>query len=124
MKSLRRTANVSTLHISAFIYKLSEVDHEFRRLSTMIKELAPNIPGFVGVESWQSIDGQFANTSYYWRDQESLKAFTAAPIHLYAKRQFSKWYDGYHVVISKVEHAYGDGSIEHFMSDSKKATFA
>jgi heme-degrading monooxygenase HmoA len=108
------------MYIAAFIYKPGEVDEEFHRLSAMIDEVAASLPGFVGAESWRSANGRLVNASYNWRDEESLKAFASAPKHLDAKRQFRKWYGGYHVVISKVERAYGDGSFEHFVPDSRR----
>ncbi|PRC91625.1 antibiotic biosynthesis monooxygenase family protein [Solimicrobium silvestre] len=108
------------MYIAAFIYKPSQIDQEFNRLSTIIGEIAHSIPGFIGAESWRSMDGLLVNASYYWRDQESLRAFATHPQHLDAKRQYRKWYEGYHVVVSKVERAYGDGSIKHFIQDSRQ----
>ncbi|KAF1050260.1 hypothetical protein [Xylophilus sp.] len=49
-----------------------------------------------------------------------LTAFASASTHLQAKRQFRRWYGGYHVVVSKVERACGDGSLEHFVPDSRR----
>jgi heme-degrading monooxygenase HmoA len=112
------------MYIAAFIYKPGEVDETFHRLSAMIDEVAASLPGFAGAESWRSADGQLVNASYYWRDEASLKAFATAPKHLDAKRQFRKWYGGYHVVISKVERAYGDGSVEHIVPDSRRLSGA
>lgn len=109
------------MYIAAFIYKPGQRDEEFDRLSALIDEVAASIPGFVGAESWHSSDGKRVNASYYWRDQESLRAFAAHPRHLDAKRQFRKWYEGYHVIVSKVERAYGDGSIQHFVPDGRRA---
>ncbi|EEE05639.1 antibiotic biosynthesis monooxygenase family protein [Burkholderia multivorans] len=108
------------MYIAAFIYKPGEVDEEFHRLSAIIDGIATSLPGFVGAESWRSADGRLVNASYYWRDEASLKAFASAPQHLDAKRQFRKWYGGYRVVISKVERAYGDGTVEHFVQDSRR----
>ncbi|MGE8364771.1 antibiotic biosynthesis monooxygenase family protein [Cupriavidus sp.] len=102
------------MYIAAFIYKPGETDEEFRRLSAAIDEVAAASPGFLGAESWRSPDGKLANASYYWRDQEALRAFATDPRHLDAKRQYRKWYDGYHVVVSRVERVYGDGSLQHF----------
>jgi heme-degrading monooxygenase HmoA len=107
------------MYIAAFIYKPGRVDEEFTRLSSIIDEVAASIPGFVGAESWRSHDGLLFNASYYWQDQESLRTFATDPRHLNAKRQFRKWYDGYHVVVSKVERAYGDGSLPHFVPDTR-----
>jgi heme-degrading monooxygenase HmoA len=51
--------------------------------------------------------------TYYWRDLESLHAFSRDPAHVEAKRQYARWYRGYHVVIAEVVRAYGDGGFEH-----------
>lgn len=108
------------MYIAAFIYKPGTIDDEFHRLSAIIDSVAASLPGFVGAESWRSADGQLFNATYYWRDQDSLRAFASSPEHLDAKRQFRKWYGGYHVVVSKVERAYGDGSFQHLVPDSRR----
>ncbi|AQV98568.1 antibiotic biosynthesis monooxygenase [Cupriavidus necator] len=108
------------MYIAAFIYRPGQADDAFHRLSALIDEIAAGMPGFVGAESWRSPDGQLFNASYYWRDKESLQAFATHPRHLDAKRQYRKWYDGYHVVISEVQRAYGDGSLQHFVPDSRR----
>ncbi|MFJ1251812.1 antibiotic biosynthesis monooxygenase family protein [Cupriavidus sp. CuC1] len=102
------------MYIAAFIYKPGEIDEKFQRLSAVIDDVAAGIAGFLGAESWRSPDGKLSNASYYWRDQEALRAFATHPRHLDAKRQYRKWYDGYHVVVSKVERVYGDGTLAHF----------
>ena len=51
------------------------------------------------------------NASYYWHDRAALEAFARHPRHLEAKRQYRRWYEGYHVVVSHVERAYGDGTL-------------
>ncbi|KVN07489.1 MULTISPECIES: DUF4188 domain-containing protein [unclassified Burkholderia] len=106
------------MYIAAFIYRLGQIDDEFRQLTETIDAVAASLPGFVGMESWRSADGLMFNASYYWRDEQTLRAFAAHPKHLDAKRQFRRWYDGYHVVVSKVERAYGDGSFRHLVPDS------
>ncbi|KVE35736.1 antibiotic biosynthesis monooxygenase family protein [Burkholderia sp. BDU5] len=108
------------MYIAAFIYRPGSFDDEFRRLTASIDDVAMSLPGFVGMESWRSTDGLMFNASYYWRDEATLRAFAAHPKHLDAKRGFRKWYDGYHVVVSKVERAYGDGSFQHLVPDSRR----
>jgi heme-degrading monooxygenase HmoA len=53
------------------------------------------------------------NVTYYWRDLESLRAFSHDPAHLEAKRQYARWYRGYHIVIAEVVRAYGDSAFAH-----------
>ncbi|NWE14294.1 antibiotic biosynthesis monooxygenase family protein [Pseudomonas yamanorum] len=103
------------MYIAAFIYKPGERHDEFQRLTDLIDALAARLPGYVGAESWRSADGGLINASYYWRDEASIRAFASHPTHLEAKRLYRRWYGGYHVVISKVERAYGDGTIGHLV---------
>jgi len=110
-----------SMYIAAFIYKPGQADETFRRLSAIIDDVAAGIPGFAGAESWRSPDGQLANATYYWRDLDSLQAFASHPRHLAAKRQYRRWYEGYHVVVSRVERAYGDGTLPHPVPDSRQA---
>ena len=46
------------------------------------------------------------------------------PRHLEAKRQYRKWYAGYQVVISRVERAYGDGTVSSFVANDRHARHA
>ncbi|MFW0757459.1 antibiotic biosynthesis monooxygenase family protein [Pseudomonas sp. H11T01] len=110
------------MYIAAFIYTPGQRDEEFNRLSAIIDEVAISIPGFVGTQSWSSADGQLVNASYYWQDEASIKAFASHPTHLEAKRQYRKWYEGYQVVISRVERAYGDGTIMSFVTNNRQGT--
>lgn len=107
------------MYIAAFIYTPGQQDAEFTRLSALIDEIANGLPGFVGAESWRSVDGLKINASYYWRDQDSLRAFATHPTHLEAKRQYRKWYAGFQVIISRVERSYGDGSMSLLVEDER-----
>lgn len=110
------------MYIAAFIYTPGQQDAEFTRLSALIDAIANDLPGFAGAESWRSADGQKINASYYWHDKESLHAFAMHPTHLDAKRQYRKWYDGFQVIISKVERSYGDGGIKLLVEDERHRT--
>ncbi|MGS0890947.1 antibiotic biosynthesis monooxygenase family protein [Burkholderia stagnalis] len=109
------------MYIAAFIYRPGEIDDAFRTLSAAIDALAASLPGFAGAESWRSADGMQVNATYYWHDEASLRAFASDPRHLEAKRQYRKWYGGYHVIVSKVERAYGDGAFAHWVPDTRAA---
>lgn len=106
----------------AFIFEPKNYDEEFYKLDTAIQEFAESIEGFIGKESWQSADGKIMNSTYYWENEEAIKTFSSHPKHIEAKRQYSKWYKGYHIVISKIERSYGDGGITHITPDSRKST--
>lgn len=97
----------------AFIFEPGEYDEEFHALDALIQEVAESMEGYMGKESWQSADGAKKNSTYYWKDEQSIKEFSSHPRHLEAKRQYARWYNGYHVVVSEVRRSYGDGGISH-----------
>ena len=108
------------MYIAAFHYLPGTYDAEFHRLNDIIDSVAKASPGFVGSESWRSVDGTQANATYYWRDLDSLKAFSTHPAHQEAKRQYARWYEGYHIVISQVIRSYGDGKLPHFTRNERE----
>lgn len=101
------------MYSAAFIYQPGEYDTEFHRLNNIIQAAAEAMPSYLGVESWQSADGTLKNATYYWSDMAALKEFSMHPSHLEAKRNYSTWYQGYHIVISEVIRSYGDGAFPH-----------
>ena len=102
------------MYSAAFLFRPGTYDAEFHRLNGLIDEAAKSNPGFIGVESWQSADGKTLNATYYWASLEDLKKFSQHPKHLEAKKQYSRWYDGYHIIVSEVLRSYGDEKIDHF----------
>ena len=70
----------------------------------------------MGNESWQSADGLRLNSTYYWRDNDTLRAFSSNPKHVQAKKQYA---NGYHIVVSKVERSYGDNSFVHTLPNDR-----
>lgn len=105
---------------ASFIFEPGQYDDEFHRLNDLIREAANATPGFLGSESWRSPDGTRTNATYYWADLEALKEFSSHPRHLEAKRQYSRWYAGYHIVVSEVIRSYGDGAFPHFTPNEKR----
>ncbi len=103
----------------AFIFKEGELDQEFFELDGLIEEAAQSTDGFVGKESWEDRSSGRKNSTYYWRDEAALRAFSRNPLHLDAKRQYQRWYDGFHVVISRIEKTYGDGALNSFLPDER-----
>ncbi|MDT8408341.1 MAG: DUF4188 domain-containing protein [Wenzhouxiangellaceae bacterium] len=100
------------IYSAAFIFRPGTYDEQFHALNALIEAAARANPGFIESSTWFSTDGSRVNATYYWTDLESLKAFSDHPAHLEAKRLYANWYEGYQVVISKVERIYGDGHIE------------
>jgi len=101
---------------AAFIFEPGTYDARFHELNALIGAAARATPGYLGVESWRSPDGSRANATYYWESLEALRQFSQHPHHLEAKREYQRWYLGYHIVISEVIRAYGDGSFAHITS--------
>ena len=94
------------MYSAAFIFKPGTYDDEFHRLNGLIDEAAKNTEGYLGAETWKSGDGKVLNATYYWDNLE-------------AKKQYSRWYDGYHIVISEVLRSYGDETIPHFTPNDR-----
>ena len=108
------------MYCVAFIYEPGEYDAEFHRLNTLIDEVAQSMRDFLGAESWKSADGQKFNATYYWENMEALKEFSHHPKHLEAKQQYSRWYKGFHIVISEVIRSYGDGFFLHITANERE----
>jgi heme-degrading monooxygenase HmoA len=108
------------MYIAQFIFKPGTYDQEFHRLNDLIDEVAKSLPGFVGAESWVSSDGSTRNASYYWSNLEDLKTFSRHPRHLEAKRQYTRWYEGFQIVISQVLQSYGDGGLAHLTPNERQ----
>jgi len=102
-----------------FIFKPGKYDSEFHFLDNLIQGVAESMEGYLGKESWKSEDGNKVNSTYYWQDELSIKEFSSHPRHIEAKRQYSKWYDGYHIIISKIQRSYGDNNIEHITPNER-----
>jgi hypothetical protein len=80
---------------AAFIFRPGTYDDEFHRLNKLIDAAAKATEGFLGSETWKSFD------------------------HLEAKKQYSRWYDGYHIVVSEVIRSYGDDVIQHLTPNDR-----
>jgi heme-degrading monooxygenase HmoA len=108
----------------SFIFEPGTYDARFHELNALIDAAAKDTPGYVGVESWRSADGLRANATYYWASLEALREFSSHPKHIDAKRQYQRWYRGYHIVIAEVVRSYGDGAFEHFTPNTRASRMA
>lgn len=80
---------------------------KYEETSAKMVELAQKIPGFLGVESVRNENG-FGNTTVYWKDKESIKAWRNHKKHKKAKKRARAiWYEKYFLRIVKVENNYG-----------------
>ena len=104
---------------ASFIWEPGVYDDEFQQLNAKIEELARSLPGFLGSDAWQSADGSRRSAVYYWESLEALKTFSTDPDHQAAKRQYSRWYKAYHVVVAEVLRTYGDGGLDHVTPNSR-----
>jgi heme-degrading monooxygenase HmoA len=109
---------------ASFIWEPGIYDAEFHQLNAAIDQVARSLPGFLGVESWQIADGTRKCANYFWEDLDTLKAFSLHPAHLEAKRQYARWYNGYHIVVSEIIRSYGDNSFVHITPNERKRTSA
>ena len=107
------------MYSAAFIFKPGTYDDEFHRLNDLIDEAARNTEGYIGAETWRSADGEILNATYYWETLDALKTFSRNPHHLEAKKQYSRWYEGYQIVVSEIVKSYGDGAIDHFTPNDR-----
>jgi heme-degrading monooxygenase HmoA len=108
------------MYSAAFIFEPGQYDAEFHRLNELIDSVARSLPGFLGVELWQSADGRRRNATYFWDSLDTLKTFSTHPAHQEAKRQYARWYSGYHIVISEVVRSYGDGALTHITPNERQ----
>lgn len=107
------------MYSAAFIFKPGTYDDEFHRLNGLIDAAANATKGYLGAETWKSPQGDMFNAIYYWETLAALQEFSRHPTHLEAKKQYSRWYDGYHIVISEVIRSYGDDTITHFTPNNR-----
>ena len=104
---------------AAFIFEPGIYDARFHELNASIDAAARATPGYLGAESWRSPDGSRANATYYWDSLDALRAFSQHPRHVEAKREYQRWYRGYHIVVSEILRSYGDGAFAHFTPNAR-----
>jgi heme-degrading monooxygenase HmoA len=110
------------MYSAAFMFSVGTLDDEFHRLNGLIDAAADETNGFIGSESWVSASGDVRNATYYWETLEALQTFSRHPKHLEAKKQYQRWYDGYHIVVSEIIRSYGDDGIEHFTPNDRASS--
>jgi heme-degrading monooxygenase HmoA len=108
------------MFMASFIFKPGNYDAEFFALDGAIEEVATSLEGYVGRKKWLSEDGKTQNSVYYWDNKQALTEFAKHPKHKLAKKQYKKWYDGYHVEIAEVMMSYGDRTLETLTPDIKQ----
>ena len=100
-----------------FIFRPGTYDEDFHELDGQIDAFARSLPGFRATETWRSPDGDVINATYYFDDMASVRELSQFPQHLQAKSEYTRWYDGYQIVVSEVTASYGDGRLPHVTRD-------
>ncbi len=93
---------------SIFNYYLSDNLDGYAVYDDLTLELAKQMPGYLGYESFKH-DGRGAFISY-WKDMDAVRAWASEPQHIEAKKLGkSHWYKYYHSVIAEVKtmHVHG-----------------
>ncbi|GAA5185257.1 hypothetical protein GCM10025771_41060 [Niveibacterium umoris] len=101
------------MYSSTFTFATRQFDDEFHRLDAAIAEAAKSIDGYLGEESWENTATGLVSNVYYWESLEALQELMSHPAHIQAKALYSKWLNGYQVVIAQVLRSYGDGKLAH-----------
>jgi heme-degrading monooxygenase HmoA len=87
-----------------FTSQRTDVEHaEYDEMSDALERIAPEQPGFLGIESARDAKG-FGITVSYWKDEASIAAWKAHALHREAQRAGkSRWYADYAIRVAKVE---------------------
>ena len=104
--------------LAQFIFRPGAYDARFHELDGQIDAFAASLPGFIGVETWQSADGAVKNACYYFADMAAVRELSQFASHQEAKAEYQRWYDGYQIVVSEVRASYGDGRLAHLTADA------
>ena len=84
---------------------LTEGDNGYGKMAGRMMELAPQQPGFLGVES---VRQDIGITVSYWSSLEAISHWKQNSEHLVAQKYGrSQWYADFRIRISKVERDYG-----------------
>lgn len=101
------------MYTSTFTFAKGVYDSDFYALDDAIAQIAREIPGYLGEETWENASGALISNVYYWESLEALQKLMTHPVHLKAKQEQSRWLDGYHIVVAEVIGTHGDGRIPH-----------
>ena len=109
---------------ASFIFRPGTIDEEFHERNAEIGRRAAAVDGFLGEEAWQSPDGRLRQAVYFFATYEGLTTFVSDPAHRDAKARQARWYEGYHVIISRITDTYGDGRLPHATGDARRSRSA
>jgi heme-degrading monooxygenase HmoA len=84
-------------------------DQGYEEMAARMEELARAQPGFLGLESVRSPDGEGITVSY-WKDEASVAAWREHAEHRLAQRLGrERWYSAWRLRIARVERERGMG---------------
>ncbi|MCG6151430.1 hypothetical protein [Leptospira bandrabouensis] len=105
---------------ATFIFKQKKADEEFQSLDRSIESFVENHPEYLGKDQWWDQEKGTMAVVYYFQSQKGLDALKTFSDHKTAKSQYSKWYEGYQVIIAEITNSYGDGNLDHVTNREKK----
>jgi len=90
-----------------FSSQLSGQDPEgYQKMAQQMETLAQKLPGYLGIESARTPQGQGITISY-WTDQNAIADWKKQTAHRHAQETGkSTWYKNYRVRVCKVERDY------------------
>lgn len=78
----------------------------YARMDEVLARIAPEQPGFLGIESARDAAG-FGITLSYWASEAAIVAWKRVAAHQQAQRAgHERWYEDFHLRIARVERAY------------------
>ena len=78
----------------------------YAEMDEALERLAPEQPGFLGIESVRDASGLGITVSY-WRDEESIATWKRHALHAEAQQLGrSRWYVDYALRVARVERSY------------------
>lgn len=91
-----------------FTSQRADLEHaEYNEMAEALERLAPDQPGFLGIESARDADG-FGITVSYWKDEASIAAWKAHALHRQAQAAGrARWYLEFALRVARVDRAYG-----------------
>jgi heme-degrading monooxygenase HmoA len=61
----------------SFVFEPGEYDQEFYELDSEINKYARSLAGFIKTERWQSKNGLFVNSMYFFENEESVRELSS-----------------------------------------------
>jgi heme-degrading monooxygenase HmoA len=99
---IARTPEPPYLAVIFSSQRTAEEHAEYNEMADTLERLAPDQPGFLGIESARDAAG-FGITVSYWKDDASIAAWKANAVHREAQHAGARWYAQYKIRVARVE---------------------